>query len=152
MSEPRGVPVLRSVLGHRGARSLNVGSADESRRRARGARGMSDPVVSILIVNWNTGDRIMQCLASLPNDIAGRSLTILVPSKKVKTEYDALFGNAKMEILPFKIAVDTQHMAPRPADHYSSVRLLMSGRPMERKVTWWLSARASTLNSTAHAS
>ena len=83
----------------------------------------------------------MQCLASLPNDIAGRSLTILVPSKKVKTEYDALFGNAKMEILPFKIAVDTQHMAPRPADQYSSVRFLMSGRPMERKVTWWLSAR-----------
>ena len=90
--------------------------------------------------------------SALPNDIASRSLTILVPSKKVKTEYDALFGNAKTEILPFKIAVDTQHMAPRPADHYSPVRFLMSGRPMEGKVTWRLSARASTPNSTSHAS
>ena len=58
-------------------------------------------------------------------------LTILVPSKAVKAEYDALFGNTKTRILPFKIAVDTQHMPPLPADHYSSVRFLMSGKPTD---------------------
>jgi glycosyltransferase involved in cell wall biosynthesis len=58
-------------------------------------------------------------------------LTILVPSRRVKAEYDALFGNAKTRVLPFKIALDTQHMSPRPLDHYSSVKFLMSGKPTD---------------------
>ena len=58
-------------------------------------------------------------------------LTILVPSKRVKTEYDALFGNAKTRVLPFKMAMDTQYMSPRPVDHYSSMRFLMSGKPTD---------------------
>ena len=58
-------------------------------------------------------------------------LTIVVPSKTVKAEYDALFGNAKTRVLPFKIAMDTPHMSPRPLDHYSSVRFLMSGKPTD---------------------
>lgn len=62
--------------------------------------------------------------------VQGR-LTILVPSKKVKAEYDALFGNAETGILPFKISEDTQQMAPRASDHYSSVRFLMSGKPTD---------------------
>jgi GT2 family glycosyltransferase len=39
---------------------------------------MSDLVVSILIVNWNTRDRVMECLASLPNDMPGRSSEVIV--------------------------------------------------------------------------
>jgi glycosyltransferase involved in cell wall biosynthesis len=58
-------------------------------------------------------------------------LTVLVPSKKVKDEYDDLFGNAKTRVLPFKMAVDTEHMAPLPADHYSSLRFLLSGKPTD---------------------
>lgn len=57
-------------------------------------------------------------------------LTILVPSKRVKAKYDALFGNAKTRVLPFQLA-DTQQMAPLPVDHYSSVRFLMSGKPTD---------------------
>jgi glycosyltransferase involved in cell wall biosynthesis len=63
--------------------------------------------------------------------MAQRRLTVLVPSKKVKAEYDDLFGNAQTRILPFKMAVDTQHTAPRPADHYSSLRFLLSGKPTD---------------------
>ena len=58
-------------------------------------------------------------------------LTILVPSKNVKAGYDGLFGNVKTRILPFKMVADTQHMAPLPADHYSSLRFLMSGKPTD---------------------
>jgi glycosyltransferase involved in cell wall biosynthesis len=58
-------------------------------------------------------------------------LTIVVPSKTVKAEYDALFGIAKTRVMPFKMAMDTQHMSPRPLDHYSSVRFLMSGKPTD---------------------
>ena len=58
-------------------------------------------------------------------------LTIVVPSRRVKAEYDELFGNAKTKVLPFKLAMDTQHMSPRPRDHYSSVRFLMSGKPTD---------------------
>jgi GT2 family glycosyltransferase len=34
---------------------------------------MAGLLVSILIVNWNTRDRVMQCLASLPSDVPGLS-------------------------------------------------------------------------------
>jgi glycosyltransferase involved in cell wall biosynthesis len=58
-------------------------------------------------------------------------LTISVPSKKVKAEYDGLFGNTNTRILPFKNVADTQNRAPLPADHYSSVRFFMSGKPTD---------------------
>jgi len=58
-------------------------------------------------------------------------LTILVPSEHVKAKYDALFGNAETRILPFKIDAGTQRMAPLSAEHYSSVRFLMSGKPTD---------------------
>jgi glycosyltransferase involved in cell wall biosynthesis len=58
-------------------------------------------------------------------------LTIVVPSRRVKAEYDELFGNAKTKVLPFKLALDTHHMSPRPPGHYSSVRFLMSGKPTD---------------------
>jgi glycosyltransferase involved in cell wall biosynthesis len=54
----------------------------------------------------------------------------LVPSKKVKAGYDTLFGNAGTGILPFKLG-DGQPLARRPADHYSSVKFLMSGTPTD---------------------
>lgn len=58
-------------------------------------------------------------------------LTIVVPSRRVKAEYDELFGNAKTRVLPFKLAIDPQHVSPRPLDHYSSVKFLMSGKPTD---------------------
>ena len=39
---------------------------------------MSGSLVSILIVNWNTRDRVMQCLASLPSDVPGVSCEVTV--------------------------------------------------------------------------
>jgi GT2 family glycosyltransferase len=39
---------------------------------------MRGPVVSILIVNWNTRERVMQCLASLPKDVPGLSREVIV--------------------------------------------------------------------------
>jgi GT2 family glycosyltransferase len=39
---------------------------------------MRGPVVSILIVNWNTRERVMQCLASLPKDVPGLSHEVIV--------------------------------------------------------------------------
>jgi GT2 family glycosyltransferase len=39
---------------------------------------MRGPVVSILIVNWNTRERVMGCLASLPKDVPGLSREVIV--------------------------------------------------------------------------
>ena len=39
---------------------------------------MSTLLVSILIVNWNTRDRVMRCLASLPRDCPGVSSEVIV--------------------------------------------------------------------------
>jgi glycosyltransferase involved in cell wall biosynthesis len=58
-------------------------------------------------------------------------LTILVPSKRVKAEYDGLFGNANTRILPFKMAAGTQDVVPLHADNYSSLRFLLSGKPTD---------------------
>jgi GT2 family glycosyltransferase len=39
---------------------------------------MRGSVVSILIVNWNTRERVMQCLASLPKDVPGLAHEVIV--------------------------------------------------------------------------
>jgi GT2 family glycosyltransferase len=39
---------------------------------------VSGLLVSILVVNWNTRERVMQCLASLPNDTPGLSCEVIV--------------------------------------------------------------------------
>ncbi len=39
---------------------------------------MSDPLVSILIVNWNTRDLIVRCLDSLPPGIGETSCEVIV--------------------------------------------------------------------------
>jgi glycosyltransferase involved in cell wall biosynthesis len=54
-----------------------------------------------------------------------------VPSRHVKAEYDGLFGNTETRILPFKIAADADDLAPLAADHYSSLRFFMSGKPTD---------------------
>ena len=46
-------------------------------------------------------------------------------------EYDALFGNGKTRVLPYKIDDDSRHVPARPAGHYSSVRFLLSGKPTD---------------------
>jgi glycosyltransferase involved in cell wall biosynthesis len=82
------------------------------------------PVVAPFLLQSDTRSRIGGLMAQ-------GQLTILVPSKKVKAEYDALFGNAQTRVLPFKMVADTHHMASLPADHYSSLRFLMSGKPTD---------------------
>jgi glycosyltransferase involved in cell wall biosynthesis len=61
--------------------------------------------------------------------MAQRRLTILVPSKDVKASYDELFGNPTTRVLQFKQTAE--EVAPRPADDFSSVRFLMSGKPTD---------------------
>jgi glycosyltransferase involved in cell wall biosynthesis len=58
-------------------------------------------------------------------------LTILVPSKRVKSEYDRLFATDKTRLLPFKIDIDASRAMSRSSEDYSSVRFLMSGKPTD---------------------
>ena len=39
---------------------------------------MTDPLLSILIVNWNTRERVLECLASLPIDVRTSSCEVIV--------------------------------------------------------------------------
>lgn len=61
----------------------------------------------------------------------GGRLTLLVLSKKVKANYDELFGTSETRVLPFKGALAGKEKAPLPAAHYSSLRFLMSGKPTD---------------------
>ena len=47
-------------------------------RPRRSADAGDKSLVSILIVNWNTRERVIQCLASLPNDVPGLSCEVIV--------------------------------------------------------------------------
>ena len=58
-------------------------------------------------------------------------LSLLVPSRKVKTQYDDMFDTEKTKILPFKIDVANHYVTPRSAGDYATVRFLMSGKPTD---------------------
>jgi glycosyltransferase involved in cell wall biosynthesis len=58
-------------------------------------------------------------------------LTLMVPSHKVKTQYDNAFDTVKTKLLPFKSDVGEDHVRPRPAGDYTSMRFLLSGRPTD---------------------
>jgi GT2 family glycosyltransferase len=61
---------------------------------------MRGPVVSILIVNWNTRERVMQCLASLPKDVPGLSReVIVVDNGSVDGSGDALARQADITLV-----------------------------------------------------
>ncbi len=54
-------------------------------------------------------------------------LTILVPSKRVKEEYDKLFRTDKIEHVDLRIDVDEKYLAPKPAPVYSELSFLLMG-------------------------
>jgi glycosyltransferase involved in cell wall biosynthesis len=58
-------------------------------------------------------------------------LTLLVPSRKVKTQYNTLFSTDKTQLLPFKVVVNPRYTTVRPATDYASVRFLLAGRPTD---------------------
>ena len=58
-------------------------------------------------------------------------LTLLVPSRRVKAQYDALVGTDRTQLLPHKVTVDAKHAVSRPASDYTSVKFLLSGKPTD---------------------
>ena len=58
-------------------------------------------------------------------------LTLLVPSRKVKSQYDQMFGTTKTKLLPFKVDIDREYVGERAVEDYRSVTFLLSGRPTD---------------------
>jgi len=58
-------------------------------------------------------------------------LTVVVPSKQVKAEYDRLLGTPNTMLMPFKIDTDRHIVAPRPLHDYATVKFLISGKPTD---------------------
>ena len=58
-------------------------------------------------------------------------LSVLVPSHKVRTQYDNLFRTEKTKRLPFKIELANNYTRPRPVGDYATLRFLMSGKPTD---------------------
>ena len=58
-------------------------------------------------------------------------LTLLVPSRKVKTQYDELFATDRTRLLPFKMTLENGKVTNRTVDDYASVRFLLSGKPTD---------------------
>src|SRR3954451_20520044 len=61
---------------------------------------MSNLLVSILIVNWNTRERVMECLASLSNDEAAvRTEVVVVDNGSTDGSAEALRGQSALTLI-----------------------------------------------------
>jgi glycosyltransferase involved in cell wall biosynthesis len=58
-------------------------------------------------------------------------LTLLVPSRRVKFQYDALFSTSRTQLLPFKVDLDSKRTIARAPSDYASLRFLLSGKPTD---------------------
>ena len=58
-------------------------------------------------------------------------LTLLVPSRRAKRQYDHLFTTSGTNVLPYKVDVDEEYMVARPVSEYMSQRFLLIGRPTD---------------------
>lgn len=54
-------------------------------------------------------------------------LTILVPSKRVKDDYDKLFGIDSVRVVPLRVTVPERYQQAKPANEYARVNFLLSG-------------------------
>lgn len=54
-------------------------------------------------------------------------LTILVPSKRVKEDYDKLFGIDSVVNIPLRVNVPEKYTVPRKENDYSKINFLLSG-------------------------
>lgn len=59
------------------------------------------------------------------------SLTVLVPSVRVKHDYDEFFNTKKVRTVPLHVSVDDVYQVPKDADDYDSINFLLSGTPSD---------------------
>jgi glycosyltransferase involved in cell wall biosynthesis len=72
-----------------------------------------------------------RCQSLISRLVNQRLLTLLVPSRRVKAQYDTLFTTDRTQLLPFKLDLDARHTVIRPPRDYTSVRFLLSGKPTD---------------------
>jgi glycosyltransferase involved in cell wall biosynthesis len=56
-------------------------------------------------------------------------LTVIVPSKKLKRDYDALFGTAKVESFLYRFDLPMKYRREREESDYARINFLLSGPP-----------------------
>jgi hypothetical protein len=69
-------------------------------------------------------------------------LTLLVPSRGVKAQYDRLFSTDKTRVLPFKVSFDARYTGERSVDDYASVAFLLSGKPTDGRKAHFIALAA----------
>jgi len=60
-----------------------------------------------------------------------RRLTLLVPSRSVKDQYDALLGTDETQVVPYRVALGGADEPRRPESDYATLRFLLSGKPTD---------------------
>lgn len=61
------------------------------------------------------------------NLIEKNKLTVFVPSKRVKNDYDKLFNTSKIKLVNLRIDLDKKYLVKRPKENYSNISFLLSG-------------------------
>jgi glycosyltransferase involved in cell wall biosynthesis len=68
-------------------------------------------------------------LRSVSEAIERERLTVYVPSKKLKTDYDALLGTTKVKSFLYRFDLPAEYRAERAETEYGRINFLLSGPP-----------------------
>jgi glycosyltransferase involved in cell wall biosynthesis len=68
--------------------------------------------------------------AKLAND---DKLSLLVPSKKIKLDYEKLWGVNNVNVIPLNVDVPDQYKVKRPALDYAKINFMLSGSPSDAR-------------------
>ncbi len=60
-----------------------------------------------------------------------KKLTILVPSERVRKEYNQLLGIKSTRVIPLRVTVSKKYLHPRPVTDYDKLNFLISGTPSD---------------------
>lgn len=63
----------------------------------------------------------------IANHVKNKRLTLLVPSKRIKEEYEKLWGVKDIRVTHLRVSVPEKLKRPRPASDYAKLNFLLSG-------------------------
>lgn len=63
--------------------------------------------------------------------VENKQLSILVPTKRTKQQYDRILGTDRVTVVPPRVQVDKKYQKPRPPEDFTRIAFLITGAPAD---------------------